>query len=92
MAVMPEFRTIRLVPKSSWYVPGYLKKAQPGDVLLLGEIDDRTGGILRIKRASVFVTLDSGQVWAGKHVAWPREQDGIDGFTIQGNQVLFTSK
>lgn len=89
MAVMPEFRTVQLIPKSAWFVPGYLKKAQPGDLLLLGEIEERTGGILRIKRASVFVSVDSGQVWEGAAVPWPREADGIESFAIQGNRVVF---
>ena len=88
MALMPEFKTVRLVPRSQW-PPEYLNKAQPGDLYLLGEIDARSGGILRIRKRSVFISLTSNQVWAGKFVAWPRPLDGIKGFRIEGNRVEF---
>ena len=88
MAAMPEFRTVRLIPRSMW-PKDYLQKAQPGDLYLLDEADMRSGGIIRIKRASVFISLTSNQVWAGKFVEWPRPADGIKGFSIQGNRVVF---
>jgi hypothetical protein len=90
MAVMPEFRTVRLIPRSLW-PPNYLQSAQPGDLFLTEEIEDRSGGFLKIKKAAVFVTLTSNQVWAGKFVKWPREAEGIKGFCVQGNRVVFES-
>ena len=89
MAVMPEFRTVRLIQQSEWYGPQFLNKAQPGDLLLLGDVSQRPGGFLRIKKASVFITVTHEQVWAGKFVEWPRPRDGIKGFYIRGNRVVF---
>ena len=87
---MPEFKTVRLIPRSQW-PRDYLNKAQPGDIYLLGEIEERTGGVLRIRRASVSISLTSNQVWAGKFVRWPRPTDEIKGFRIEGNRVEFES-
>lgn len=83
--LIPDFFEVRRVPKSYWFMPHYLSRAQPGDVLLLGEPDDKTGGIIKIRATSVFLSLTPNQVWGGVRVVWPREADGIEAFVIKAN-------
>ena len=83
--LIPDFFEVRRVPKSYWFMPHYLGRAQPGDILLLGEPDDKTGGIIKIRATAVFLSLTPGQAWGGERVLWPREADGIEAFVIKAN-------
>lgn len=82
---IPDFFEVRRVPKSYWFMPHYLGRAQPGDILLLGEPDDKPGGIIKIRATAVFLSITSAQAWGGERVAWPRPADGIEAFVIKAN-------
>ena len=93
MTTVPDFNKIRRVAKSCWFKPHYLKRAIPGDLLLLGEYHERLGGFLRLRKVSVFLSLTAEQVWEGEAILWPRAVDGIASFTIgEDDSVLFVPK
>ena len=93
MTTVPDFNRVRRVSKSCWFKPHYLRSAIPGDLLLVGEYFEKPGGFLRLRKASVFLSLTAEQVWGGEAVLWPRAVDGIASFTIsEDGSVLFVPK
>ncbi len=77
------FTTVQVVPQSFWAsAPHYLSQAQAGNLLLIGEAEDRRGGLLRIRSTGSFVTLTADQAWEGAPIPWPRPEDGVKEIVI----------
>jgi hypothetical protein len=80
----PPFQKVNRVSQSEWaHTPHALSRAKPGDLLHVGEVEDRKGGILKIRSTGSFLALTSRQAWEGEEVPWPRPDDGVKGAIIE---------
>ena len=68
-----------------WFVPHYLARAVAGDLLLMGETEEKTGGLLRLRKMPVFISLTPAQVWNAAPIPWPSVDDYVHAFKIVGD-------
>ena len=69
---------------SEWaHTPGALGRAKPGDLLHIGEIYEKTGGLLKIRRVGSFVAVTCAQAWDGHPIPWPRPEDVLEAIVIE---------
>lgn len=83
------FHKVNRVSQSEWSrVPHALSRARVGDLLHLGEVNERRGGILKIRRTGTFVLLQPEQGWHGVKVTWPNLSELWESFVIDDSGVV----
>lgn len=78
------FQSVTRVDQSAWaHTPKYLCRAVVGDLLHIGELTERRGGLLKIRRTGSFISITADQAWKGAPIPWPRSEDGVKEIIIE---------
>jgi len=81
--ITPTLQSVIHVNQSEWgFAPKALSRAKVGDLLHVGELTERRGGLLKIRRSGSFISISAEQAWAGHPIPWPRPEDGIKTIVI----------
>jgi hypothetical protein len=81
--ISPTFQSVTRVNQSEWaYAPKALSRANVGDLLHVGELNEKRGALLKIRRTGSFVSVSSDQAWRGAPIPWPRAADGVKEIVI----------
>jgi hypothetical protein len=91
----PPFSSVTHINQSEWaYAPKALSTAKPGDLLHVGELHEKRGGLLKLRRTGSFISVSADQAWKGAPIPWPREADGVGMIIIEPDidRVMFIPK
>lgn len=81
--ISPTFQSVERVAFSEWAnAPRSLSRAKVGNLLHTAELDERRGGLLKIRRTGSFITVSADQAWKGAPIPWPRPEDGVKEIVI----------
>lgn len=81
--ISPTFQSVTRVNQSEWaYAPKALSRAKVGDLLHVGELDEKRGALLKIRRTGSFISISADQAWEGAPIPWPRPEDGVKEIVI----------
>lgn len=83
-----EIIDLRFVNHRNW-PEQWIRSAAPGDLLLLSGVAGKCGGLLRLKKPAVYLTLSASQIWRGHVIHWPFTGDGVSFLRVRGNKLEF---
>ncbi len=77
---------LRFVRRRLW-PEEWSREANPGDLLMLGDVVRKCGALLRLPIPGLFITLTADQVWRRHPIPWPVAGEDVLRFTIRGQQA-----
>lgn len=67
--------------------PRWLKESKPGTLFISAGTIGTVGGLLRLTRDGLFITLSKEQAFCGALIEWPGRNAPIAGIVIDGSKI-----